>query len=57
VGSWYRPGSGRSFLIVDPANSDVPTPDPAFGTPVHQLTVGRLQVYVYRDDVAKHIRP
>ena len=57
VGSWYRPAPGRSFLIVDPTNADmVGGPDPAAGMPLRQLTVGRLQVYVYRDDIAAHIR-
>jgi hypothetical protein len=56
ISSWYAPRPNtKTYLIVDPAQPLVTGPDPAMGKPLKTLSVGRLQVYVYRYDIASKL--
>jgi hypothetical protein len=59
ISSWYheRPGSPRSFLVVDATQPQNPTVDPRFGTPIAATTYGTMQVLVYNHDLARDVRP
>ena len=58
ISSWYTPRPNtKTYLIVDPAQPFVAAPDPGMGKPLKTLTVGRLQVYVYRFDIASKLGP
>jgi hypothetical protein len=51
-GGWFTPRPGRTFVVVDPSDTYVPSPPPAsLGAPTQSFTVDRFTVYVYADDV------
>ena len=49
---WYRPAEHEDLPRRRPGQPLVAGPDRAMGKPLKTLTVGRLQVYVYDDDIA-----
>jgi hypothetical protein len=52
VGGWFTARPGRSFVVVDPADTFIPTPPPAsLGAPVGVFGVDRFTVFVYGSDV------
>jgi hypothetical protein len=56
IASWYREQPGPSFLIVDPTTGFVTTP-PSFvkdASGLHHF--GRLSVYIFPYDIARHIQ-
>lgn len=59
ISSWYheRPGSPRSFVVVDASQPENPTVDPRFGKPLAGTTYGPMTVLVYDHDIARNVRP
>jgi hypothetical protein len=59
ISSWYheRPGSPRSFVVVDASQPENPTVDPRFGKPLAATTYGTMTVLVYDHDIARNVRP
>lgn len=52
VGGWFTLSAGRSFVVVDPADTFIPSAPPSsLGTPVETFAVDRFTVFVYSDDV------
>jgi hypothetical protein len=56
VESWYDEHRGPSFLIVDPTNGYVTTPPPIVTRASDSFRFGRLTVYIFPDDLARHIQ-
>ncbi len=56
ISSWYQPRNGtRSFLLIDPSQSQVPAPTPDLGAPAAIYHAGRALMYVYDYDIAQRI--
>jgi hypothetical protein len=56
ISSWYQPRSGtRSFLLIDPSQSQVPAPTPDLGAPRAIYHAGGALMYVYNYDIAQRI--
>ena len=52
VGGWYRVHPGHSFVVLDPADTFIPTAPPAsLGAPLATFTVDRFTVFIYSSDV------
>jgi hypothetical protein len=56
VRSWFERGPGPSFLIVDPSTPFVQTAPPFARGAAEERAFGPLEVYVFKDDLARHIR-
>ncbi len=59
VSTWYTPGSGRTFVLVNPAYDGALPLEPiaAFGPPLETRTFGGITVHLYDDDVASRFGP
>jgi hypothetical protein len=59
ISSWYheRPGSPRSFLVVDSSQPGNPSVDPRFGKPLAVTTYGTMTILVFGHDIARDVRP
>jgi uncharacterized membrane protein SirB2 len=59
ISSWYheRPHSPRSFLVLDTSQPQNPVLDPRYGKPLAGTTYGTMQVYVFKYDIARDVRP
>jgi hypothetical protein len=54
IQSWYEPKGGPTFLLVDPRNVDLKAP-PFVSDAAATYRFGPLILYVFEDDIAKHI--
>jgi hypothetical protein len=57
VASWYRPGRGPTFLIVDPSTPHVAAVPRGLGPPSAIHTVGGMTLLVYPYDIADRLGP
>jgi hypothetical protein len=57
VRSWFEPRPGPSFLIVDPTTPFVQTAPPFASGATEKHAFGPLEVYVFKDDIARRVRP
>jgi len=55
IESWYAEQPGPSFLIVDPTNGFVTTPPPIVRDARFTSRFGRLRVYIFPYELARHI--
>jgi hypothetical protein len=55
IRSWYEPGGGRTFLLVDPTNPDIQAPRFAEdAAETHRF--GPITVYVFDYDISRQVR-
>jgi hypothetical protein len=56
ISSWYDERPGPSFLIVDPTTGFITEPPPVVSSAFASYRFGPLTVYLFRYDLARHIR-